>query len=190
MIKVAITGNIAAGKSEVERFLMQNNFKVADTDIFGHQVLEDYKDLIVESFRPYDILEDGIISRKKLGNIVFDTPVLKKKLESIVHPIIKQKILEFFEKNRDEEFVFVGIPLLYEANMQDLFDKVLLVYSNDRSRLKRLMIRNHLTKSEAKLRMDAQMSQDKKRELADFVVYNNRSIESLEGQVRKLFFKH
>ena len=56
MIKVAITGNIAAGKSEVERFLMQNNFKVADTDIFGHQVLEDYKDLIVESFRPYDIL--------------------------------------------------------------------------------------------------------------------------------------
>ena len=80
--------------------------------------------------------------------------------------------------------------MLYEANMQDLFDKVLLVYSNDRSRLKRLMIRNHLTKSEAKLRMDAQMSQDKKRELADFVVYNNRSIESLEGQVRKLFFKH
>lgn len=190
MIKVAITGNIAAGKSEVERFLMQNNFKVADTDIFGHQVLEDYKDLIVESFRPYDILENSIISRKKLGNIVFDTPVLKKKLESIVHPIIKQKILEFFEKNREEEYVFVGIPLLYEANMQDLFDKVLLVYSNDRSRLKRLMIRNHLTKSEAKLRMDAQMSQDKKRELADFVVYNNRSIESLEGQVRKLFFKH
>lgn len=190
MIKVAITGNIAAGKSEVERFLMQHDYKVADTDIFGHQVLEDYKDLIVESFRPYDIMENDVVSRKKLGKIVFENPVLKKKLESIVHPIIKQKIFEFFEKNQNEEYVFIGIPLLYEANMQNMFDKVLLVYSNDRSRLRRLMIRNHLTKTDAKLRMDAQMSQDKKRELADYVVYNNRSIESLEAQIRKLFFKH
>lgn len=187
MIKIAITGNIAAGKSAVEKFLMINNFKVADTDIFGHQVLEDYKNEIVEAFRPYDILENDIISRKKLGDIVFDNPILKKKLESIVHPLIKQKILEFFEQNKNEEYVFIGIPLLYEANMQDLFDKVLLVYANDRSRLRRLMIRNHLTKSEAKLRMDAQLSQDKKREMADYVVYNNRSIESLEAQVRKLF---
>lgn len=187
MIKIAITGNIAAGKSAVEKMLRLKNYKVIDTDFLGHQVLEDYKNEIVEAFRPYDIVENDVISRKKLGDIVFNNTVLKHKLESIVHPLIKEKIFKFLEENKEEKYVFVSIPLLYEANMQNLFDKVLLVYTTDKMRLRRLMIRNHLSKQDALNRMNSQMSQDKKRELADYVVYNNRSIETLEAQINKLF---
>lgn len=182
MIRIALTGNIASGKSTVQSILEQRGYKVLDTDKVGHLLLDEL-DEIKEVFKNFDILEDGRISRDKLGSIVFNNPSLKVKLEEIIHPAIKNKILKFFEENKTEKVVFTGIPLLFESGMQNLFDKSLLIYTDDNLREKRLISRNHFSVEYAHKRMSAQMSQDEKKELCDYVIYNNSSIEDLRTSV-------
>ena len=103
-----------------------------------------------------------------------------------MHPIVKQEIENFFNINSDKTQLFVSIPLLFEANMQDLFDKIIFIYANDEIRLKRLMDRNNYSLEYAKIRMNSQMSQEEKIKHCDFVIYNNSSVIDLENQILKL----
>lgn len=182
MMKIALVGNIASGKSTVEKTLQELKFSVLDTDFVAHGLLENNAE-IIEAFKDYDILTEGKISREKLGKIVFSDETLKQKLEAILHPQIRAKIQEYFSIHSNEKLVFVSIPLLFEAKMEDLFDKVLFVYTNDDIRLQRLMKRNNYTKEYAIVRMNSQISQDEKVKLADWVIYNNSTVEDLRKMV-------
>jgi len=185
MIKYAICGNIASGKSTAENILKKHGYSVLDTDLVCHDILNKNNE-IKEEFKNYDIFESGCISREKLGKIVFSDNNLKKKLENIMHPIVKQEIENFFNINSDKTQLFVSIPLLFEANMQDLFDKIIFIYANDEIRLKRLIDRNNYSLEYAKIRMNSQMSQEEKIKHCDFVIYNNSSVIDLENQILKL----
>ena len=92
MQKIAITGNIAAGKSEVEKIIAQF-FSVYDADKIAHKFL-------------------GNIDRRALGEKVFSDPVERKKLEDYIHPKVKDEIIKIFSETKDK-YVFVSIPLLY-----------------------------------------------------------------------------
>ena len=152
MIRVALVGNIASGKSTVEAILQQFGYLVLDTDKVCHKLLENNSE-IIEAFSSYDILDENQnISREKLGKIVF-----------------------------------VAIPLLFEANMQDLFDKILFVYTNDEIRLERLIARNKYTKEYAQIRLNSQLSQDEKVKKSDYVIYNNSTKGELKEKVLKVF---
>lgn len=181
MLRVALVGNIASGKSTVEKALQTSGYAVLDTDKVCHQLL--ICDEIVEAFSAFDVFEDGEISREKLGKLVFANPELKKQLEDILYPMVKMKIGEFFEQYNAETLVFVAVPLLFEAGMEDLFDKIVFVYCDDEIRLKRLIARNSYTEGYARTRMDAQQSQDEKIKKSDYVIYNNSTIESLDRSV-------
>lgn len=185
MIKIALVGNIASGKSTVEKTLQELNFPVLDTDIVAHKLLENNSE-IIEAFKDYDILTDRKISREKLGKVVFSDNKLKQKLESILHPQIRNKIEDFFSTHTSETMAFVSMPLLFEANMEDIFDKILFIYTNDDIRLQRLIKRNNYTKEYALRRMNAQISQDEKIQKADWVIYNNSTVEDLRLNVIKL----
>ena len=110
MLKIAITGNIAAGKTQVEKILIKQ-FKVFDTDKIAHEKLNDLKE-----FYGFDVFTNGVIDRKKLGELVFNNPELKIKLENIIHPLIKKEVLKIFEENRNEDVIFVSVPLLFETD--------------------------------------------------------------------------
>ena len=186
MIKYAIVGNIASGKSEAEKILLKYGKKVLDTDEAAHELLDEQKDVILREFAGFDIVENGKISRQKLGKTVFSDNDLKQRLENILHPLIKIKIEQFFKENANEEMVFVAVPLLFESGMQDLFDKIIFIYTNDSIRLKRLILRDKYNEEYAKIRMDSQVSQDEKVLKSDFVVYNNTSLADLEKEIKAL----
>ena len=201
MIKVAITGNIAAGKSTVEKILASQGYSVLNTDTVAHELLEgkkyvfgdfkgreflNVKQEILKAFKGYYILENYEISRPKLVKIVFQDIKLLKKLEAIIHPIVRLKIYEFFAEHKEETVVFVSVPQLYEAEMQYIFDKVILVFSEDKYRYKRLLKRDGYTEEYASARISAQMPQVEKLLLCDDCLENDGTIGELKVRISYL----
>lgn len=178
MTRIALTGNIASGKSAVSEILKKNGYDILDTDEVAHNLLTITNKELFEAFKDYDVFENGEFSRAKLGKIVFSDKNIRKKLESVLHPQIAREI-EKFEG-------IVAIPLLFEAKMEKMFDKIIMVYTNDAIRLKRLMKRNGFTEEEAKNRMNSQMPQDDKVAQCDYVIYNNGTISELTKVISKL----
>ena len=189
MISIAIVGNIASGKSTVENVLRKKGYKVFDSDIIAHEVLDDLSEKILEAFKDYDISENGKISRQKLGALVFDDKNLKEKLENIVHPEIKDRLKKIFEENKLEKYIFVSIPLLFEVGWRNLFDKILFIYTEDKIRLNRLMQRNNFTKDEALARIKSQLPQEEKVKVSDFIINNNHSIDVLQKYIERFIIQ-
>ena len=102
-----------------------------------------------------------------------------KYLESVIHP----KIKEFIENIKTEETVFVSVPQLFEAGMESLFDKIIFISAPVEVRLERLMKRNNLTKEEAMMRINAQMSEEEKIPRCDYVIVNKDTKEKLENLI-------
>lgn len=190
MLKVAISGNIASGKSTVQNILSSIGYKVIDTDIIAENLRKDFRAEIVNVFSGIDILsENGEISRRKLGNVIFNDKNLKEKLEKFMHPKIRNEVFKFFDAHKDEKFVFVGIPLLFETGMDKDYDKIIFVHTDDEIRLERLIKRNGYTLEYAKKRIESQMPQNEKELKSDYVINNNGSVEELRSQILEILSK-
>ena len=187
MIRVAIVGNIASGKSQVEKILLDLGYKVADTDKINHEILNTDTETINEiknTFSNDDILENNTISREKLGKIVFSNKEKKEKLERILHKRIYKKVEEFFNKNANEKVVFVSIPLLFETKQEKTFDKIIFISADKETRLKRLIERNNYTREYALTRINSQMDEEEKLKKSDYVIYNNSGLNELETSIK------
>lgn len=186
MIKIALCGNIASGKSVVQKFLQDKGYKVLDTDDTAHELLTVRNEKLYNLFKNFEVFEDGEFSRKKLANLVFNDEKYRNLLNSIMHPQIAFEIKKFFNRNSSENYVFVGIPLLFETKMEYLFDKIIFIYADDEIRLERLLKRNNYTHEQAFTRMKSQMPQHEKINRADIVINNNGSIDDLNTQIEKM----
>ena len=175
MLKVAITGNIAAGKSTVEKIIEDLNYKVFDTDKIAHKILET-SDEIIKLFETND--------RKAIAEIVFSNPDKLKKLEALIHPKVKEEIFKIFEL--EERIIFISVPQLFEARFETLFDKIIFVTADENIRKKRLQKRNSFTSEEAQKRIDAQDKEVSKINKCDFIIENNGNIDELSQKVKNI----
>ena len=190
MLSVGLTGNIASGKSIVESYFEKKGIPVINADDITHELIEKDRDIqqkIKKLFSQDDIYNDnGSLSRAKIGQIVFADQDKLEELENIIHPAVIKKIEEFFDRNRDAQIAIASVPLLFEIDIQPMFDKTILVCADKKIRLQRLMNRNGYSLEHALDRINSQISQEEKRNVADFIIENNNDILELELQINKI----
>lgn len=193
MLNVGLTGGIACGKSTVARMFVQKGAHVIDFDLLAHEVQEPEKPAWQEVVRHFgeEILgPDKKIDRVKLGDIVFSDKSKLHVLNNIVHPIVYQEWhnrLEKLGKKDHHAIVLSDVPLLFEGQMQQLFDLTVLVLIAPEEQIRRLMARNHISHEEAEKRLKSQMPIGEKKALADIVIDNEGTIPQTEKTVKKVW---
>lgn len=190
VLKIGLTGNIACGKSSVSKELEKRGIHIIDADLISREIYKN-EDVMMEMRKFfYDAIDNGEINRKKLAELVFYNEDKLKKLNQITHKkiksIIEERLSKYQEKN---EIAVVDAALLYEAGFEDMVDKVIVVYCDEKEQLKRVMLRDNLSKDEATKRINSQMSQEKKIKRADYIIDNSYTREDLKDNVIKLMLK-
>ncbi len=195
MIFAGLTGSIATGKSSVCSIFKALETSVIEADMLARVIVRPGEEgwlSVVQSFGEGILLPDGNIDRGKLGRIIFSDITARDKLNNCLHPLIIKKLLseaEKFKKSISGSLIIADVPLLIECRMQGYFDKIILVYSDRETQIRRLIKRNNLTSEEAEKRVNSQISIEEKIEFADFIIDNCGSFEDLKINARDVFFK-
>jgi dephospho-CoA kinase len=191
---VGLTGGIASGKSTVAAILRRFGAAIINADDLSREVVQPEQDAwkeIVDAFGPDILHEDKTLERRKLRQIVFDNPEARKKLEAIIHPRVRalaeRKISELAAAGTS--IIVYEVPLLFENQIHLWLRPVIVVACDIETQKKRLLERDHLTELEVHQHLDAQMSLEEKRKLADYVIENDGTLEELEQQVRAVLQK-
>lgn len=188
-----ITGGIATGKSLVSKLIRERGFEVFNADEISHDVTNK-SDIIQKLEKAFSVdlkLDNGKLNRNKVAKIVFNDDIELKKLNNIVGPSIRKKLLEIIndiKKDIDDKVYFIEIPLLFEMNYEEFLNGSILVYADKKVQLKRLMERDNIDEEYALAKISKQFNLAKKVELADYVINNSTSKEEVEIQVEKLLF--
>ena len=186
---IGLTGGIASGKSTVSNFFKELGVKVIDADIVAREISERKAtiDKICNIFGRDILDENGRIVREKLRERVFQDKRLVQKLNSIIHPQVIEYFKERRERNRRDELLIFDIPLLYEAKMDALCDKVIVVGVDRKKQIERVIQRDGSSEEVARNIIANQMSLDDKIKRADIVIMNDGTLEELKGKVLKVY---
>src|SRR3954453_11429200 len=190
MLKVALTGGIATGKSYVLEQFRRRGVPCLDADVLSHGVMTPGTEAtaaIAERFG--DVLApDGAVDRKKLGPIVFADPAARRDLEAIVHPAVYRAItagLRALELTGTHAFAIVDVPLLFETGADRQFDRVIVTACPPEIQLARLKARG-LSEEAARQRLAAQWPTDKKVAGATVVIRTDGTFEQTDAQVEAI----
>lgn len=184
---IGLTGSIATGKSQVTKILKEMSYKVIDSDLIARDVMDDRE--VIEKIKKNfgeNLYRDNKLDRQALGKIIFNSLEKKELLDSITHPLIYKKIFEEINMNKDENLLFIDIPLLIENGINSYemnFYEVWLVYSDKKTQIKRLMERDNIDESYAKAKISSQMSIEDKKDYADIIIDNRGNLKDLKNQV-------
>jgi len=189
VLKVAVTGGIGSGKSSVGEILQELGAVIIDSDELARTVIERGSpgyDQVLTTFGD-EILTAGEIDRAKLAGLVFTEPELRKKLEGIVHPLVREAAEGIMRSIPAESVVVNEIPLLFETDGAKRFDFVIAVQAPIELRIERLTQRG-MKHYEIEKRFAAQAGDEQRSSIAHAVVVNDGSLEALRAKVEDLWF--
>ncbi len=188
MYKFGITGTIGSGKSTVSLVFKENGIPIFDSDEYSKLCLTSGHPCfmkIIEVFGNSILTEERELNRKKLAQIIFQDESKRTILNNIVHPAIKQGMLDFFLEHSNSNLVGAEVPLLFECKWESLFDEIIVVTCSDKKAIERLIEYRNFTKSDAENRLKAQIHKEDQIQKADTVIYNEGTLVELNSVVRK-----
>ena len=202
---IGLTGGIGSGKSTAESFCGIKGIVTADADRWSHEILK-YNDVVINKIVDYFIkihnvnplLHSGNLDRKLIASIAFkDKPTIKF-LEQLIHPIVKQKSVDWIEEQRDNHVpvAVLIVPLLLESDLCESVDLIVVIASGEDIRIKRLKEYRKWTEEQILSRIKNQMREDERIKHADYIIENNGSIDEFRNnfcstiELIEKFIKH
>lgn len=187
-MKIGLTGGIASGKSTISSWFRRHGFPVIDADQIARQVVEPGEEglkRVSEAFGQEILKSNGTLDRTRLGSLIFNDPGKRRKLNDLLHPLIRLKMQEELSAFESQgcSAVVLDVPLLFEGPFAGWTDKTVVVYVTRETELSRLMRRDHLSEGEATARIQAQIPLEEKKKRADAVIDNGGSVASAERQL-------
>ena len=192
MLHLALTGNIAAGKSTVAAMLAAHGATIIDADVLSREAVAPGTaglDAVVERFGAQVLAADGTLDRAALRARVFNDAVARDALNAIVHPAVRRLRDEAVRAaaERGDRIVISDIPLLFEVGLEHAFDGVILVDAPEAMRRERMVRDRGLSDAVAQAMIDAQWPSDRKRAGATWIVENDGSHEALAARVEAVW---
>ncbi len=188
MLKVGLTGGIGCGKSTVAKIFADLNIPVLDADEIAHRLVEKGQPALTQIQQEFgtDILTpDGSLNRQNLREIVFSDLKQKQKLESILHPLI-YKTLQVELEQLNAPYCIISIPLLFETNMTDIVDRILVIDCPIEIQIERVKIRDNLTTERIQSIINNQVPRAYRKARAEDLIDNSTTDSRLAEQVKKL----
>jgi dephospho-CoA kinase len=188
MLVVALTGGIGSGKSTVGQIFAQLGAIVIDSDQLSRDVIERGNigfNEVVAKFGD-EILKNGEIDRQILASLVFKDPTKRSELEQITHPLIRKAFAKVISSASPDSIIINQIPLLVESNHDYKFDHIITISASESIRTDRL-IKRGLTNEQIKQRLQAQATDQMRENIADSVIFNEKSEQEITDQVEKIW---
>ncbi|XZT80035.1 dephospho-CoA kinase [Acinetobacter baumannii] len=185
---LGITGGIGSGKSAATQWFESQGIQVVDADIVAREVVEKGQPAlqkIQQTFGDWVLQPDGSLDRRALREYIFQNPQARHTLEQITHPAIRQSIIQQLQ-NRKSPYVILVSPLLFETNQHELVNHTLLIDASEQTQIQRASQRDGQNQEQIQKIIAAQMPRERKRELANDIVFNDGLLEHLYQQLELL----
>lgn len=194
MKRIGLTGGIGSGKSTVAQMLADRGAVIIDADAISRELMEPGSDVLNETVRSFGsaiLTADGRLDRAALASVIFENEAKRKELNSIVHPAVRSEAeRQAATAQADPGFSGVlieDIPLLVETGQVHRFDGVVVVETALAERLRRLVDQRGMNRADALARIQAQASDQERREIATWLVDNSHSLEETRRQVETVY---
>ena len=192
MLLITLTGGIGSGKTVVSRRFEMLGVPVVDTDLLARELVEPGQpalEAIRQQFGDEVVSSDGSLNRAELRKKVFSAPALRKQLEAILHPRIRQLTLERLNE-LDAPYAIVVIPLLLESGMPNPGDRTLVVDVSETLQIERVQTRDGVSRQQAESILQVQAGRQERLNVADDVIENETTRQTIEEQVDRLHQKY
>lgn len=191
---IGLTGGIGSGKSTITNWFKQKGIPVMDADAIAHSLVYPGSpawQAILVQFGQSILNPNHSLNRQKLASLVFSSPKAKKQLEHILHPLIQQEMLRqaILLKQKGHSIILYSAPLIFEANLQHLFDAVILVTCTTKQQIERICKRDGLSQQEAIARIESQMPLSEKKKHTPYQIDNSGSLAETKQQLERLWLQ-
>lgn len=175
---IAITGNIASGKSTLSKLLKEHGYAVYDSDKEARRLQNENPEVVkqIKALFGEDIYVDNQLNRPAVAAMVFENPALLKQLTDIVHPAVKADFLHWTKQFDTKKPLFIESAVLFESGFDRLVDKIILLTVSDKIRIQRVMDRDGSTKEQVLSRIKNQISDSEKAPKSDLIIHTDNGL--------------
>ena len=188
---VGLTGGIGSGKSAAGKYFVELGIDVIDADDISKNILDKNikaKELFIKNFGDKFLDKNNNIDRDLLRSEIFINEEKKNILESIIHPIVREEITKFINQSKSI-YKLIMVPLIYETNSQDFYDKIIVVDCNEENQILRASERDNKSKENIINIIKNQASRENRNSIADEIILNDSTLDNLRNQVIRVHQK-